>query len=380
MTSFPSMIGGDDPMGMIYDHLENPLPFNQTESAARNYTCRPTPLRYRVLGNPEEPCPLEAKLNEPGPSLCCTSRRTGDETTNGESLAYLRMLNQVFRRIPLQNRARIPPNSRRVMKWIENLMETPEIPGNPSPNIMLDTQDPQFLSIVKLVLVTASTVHVRARENNADFPIVQHGNAVHFVYELSSVNSLLLQAVNEVGVEGAYFTPTLHTPATPTSPIYPVRAESTRVYTLDGLMAPIDLAEIVSHIEIANILGWDVRNLRVDHEAVVGATTSTISQCLRLVQAFKNFRAHGQTVRIKVGNPRVVPLGFSTVHFNPNDMLAFVTTLLDSVNGTNLLVSPHHSYSFNYSYADSMGINRTNGINVQYWSDFEVLYFSVTRV
>ena len=381
MTSFPSIIGGDAPMSMIHDHLENPHPFTRTESAARNYSCRPTPLSYRVLKNPKEPCPLEANLDEPGPSVCCTSRRTGDQSTDPESLEYLRIINIVFRQIPPANRARIPLGFKRVMKWVQNLMSSPEIPNTPGTVVRIGTQHPQFFNIVKLVLVTASTAHVRAQENNTDLAIVQGGNSMFFNSEFSRVNPGLLSVANEVGLQRALFFPAAFTPTTPTSPFHPVRAEYTRVTTLPGPMAPIDLAEVVNHFEIANMLGWKVHNLIVEHPTVVGATTSTIAQCRRLIQAFKAGNGE-QSVRIRISEPNddVVAPGFSPVNIDPDDMLEFVTTLANSVDGIKLEANPMHSYYFEFSFVDSVGINRTRGIVVEYWAGFPELYFYVKRI
>lgn len=382
MTSpnlFPTL--GDVPMSKIYGHLPN---IRATDRDVKNHlTCRPTPLRYRVLGDPEEPCPLEARLNEPDNSLCCTSK-LGDQNTHPESLAYLRILNSVFRRIPPQNRVRIPVGFQRVMKWIMNRMSNPEI-TNPgvNGNIRLDTQHPQFFQLVKLVLMTESAVQIMAHENNNnDLDIVNHGTSIKFHGELGSVNAGLLRVANEVGVQNASFVPVPFTPGTPITPIYPVRANNMRVFNFANYnvmnnvsRAPINLAEVVSYVETANNMGWPLRTLHAEQPAVVGMNTSTMAQCLRLVQAFKYIRANtSQSVRIHVGNPQVNVPGYSAINFNPNDMHAFVTTLADSVHGTGLQARPHNSYSFIVSQGE-----RKIYMGVNYWQEYDDLYFRVVK-
>ena len=372
---------GDDPMLEIDSYLEKPMYWNR--DTRDRYSCAPTDVSYRVLGGPDNACPIEARIPEliPGPdgalSRCCTSRQ--GPTSHEESLWFLRAVKAVYAGAGgVVWSGLIPYNLRRILDWINSPANASDVGVvNPAAQLVVTSDRSRYLDIFKLALMVVSSTPVMVRLPNSvvneamcqsipnpGFPLVPmvsinestplHEDLVRVMNEVNGIAECTLQAV----------VPFVHQRVR----VHPVRTTTLRINNDINNSRCVDVADITNHFGAGVARRWNQRRCIAEAFAVVRSATTIEAEMVSLFQVMKNLdsltfdswsRAVNAQFRLHVGH--LLPAGYTGVRFQPGDIHTIGQAMADTVtNPTHVHLGSnpgvYERFSFRYRHGPSFWI------------------------
>ena len=330
---------GDDPMLEIDSYLEEPMDWNR--DTRDRYSCAPTDVSYRVSGQPDTPCPIEARIPEliPGPdgarSRCCTSRQ--GPASHEESLWFLRAIKAI-------NQGggwfgKIPDNLRRILDWINSPRNASDVGVvNPAALLVVTSDRERYLDIFKLALMVDSTTPVMVRLPNSavneamcqSMPNAPNAGDDAMVISMKESTPLyddLVRVMNEViGIAECTLqvvVPFVHQRVR----VEPIHAILLRINNDVNRSRCVDVADITNHFGTGNARRWrNQQRCIAEAFAVVKSATTIEAEMVALFEVMRNLdmltffwsRPVNAQFHLHVGHG--LPAGYTGVRFQPGDV------------------------------------------------------------
>lgn len=339
-------------------------PFNWNRDTRDRYSCAPTNVSYRVLGQPGQQgvtCPIEARIPEinvsPGgaPSLCCTSRQ--GPASHAESLWFLRTLKAIGQGAAAGGfRYRVPRNLRRILRWINLSTNVSDIGGvQPNAIIVVHSNRERYLDLLKFAVMSASStpVHVRLPNAAAGYECKFHHRYLD-MKEGTSLYDDVIRVVNEVGRPIGECTLEVVTPySQQLVRLDPIHAVNVEINNDQQRSRCVDLGAITHHFATGNGRRWvGQRTVRSHAFAVVQSTTTIQAQMLNLFQVMKSLSSlvgiNNTAIvefNLNANHALPVPVGYTPVAFQAGDIHEIGQAMADM---------QHSSY---YNIGESPGVD-----------------------
>lgn len=338
----------DNVMTNIASYADKPLVWNK--DTRERYSCTPTNVSYKVLGQPGVACPVEAKFVDDANNLCCSSRV--GLNTHQQSLDFFKMLKIIHSQVPVQHMSNYPYNLRRVIQWITSPNNASEVVAAPVGNVVvIGTHHERFLDVFKFAVMSKSLARIIVAQNgggaggaggNLIFNLYnppQWGPNPHLVLD-DRILLLddMIRATNEAGgVQRVTVSQHIQYPTTLPVPV--VRCRS-----LDySRVAHADLDDYIALIDTYNNNRWHFTLIDSQHIAVVRENVNVNN---RMVELFRAMRAglnmvnsfHRLLLRTNVppNMPAAlnVPAGFTSINMAQGMFTQLVNALANSVATT----------------------------------------------
>lgn len=336
----------DDPMLEIASYGDNPMYWNK--DTRDRYSCAPTDVSYRVLGQPDSHCPIEARIPElnlgpdGAPSLCCTSRQ--GPTSHEESLWFLRALKTIDQGAGQAWIHDTPPNLRRILDWINSPRNVSDIGNvNPAALLVVHSNREKYLDILKFAMMSSSATPVVVRlPNSASNEVVCQSLAAWRVHlgmrESTILYDDVVRVVNEVGV-GIHecrleaTTPFVHQRVR----VDPIHTEILRIDNDHNRSRCVDVADITNHFRTGNARRWrNQKQCVAEAFAVVSSATTIQAEMVSLFEAMKELDSltfhwsHPVHVLFHLHTGHSLPAGYTGVRFQPGDIHTIGQAMADT--------------------------------------------------
>lgn len=368
----------DDPMLEIASYGEKPMYWNK--DTRDRYSCTPTDVSYRVLGQPDASCPIEARIPElnvgPGgaPSVCCTSRQ--GQFSHEESLWFLRALKTIDRGAGQAWFNDTPPNLRRILDWINRPTNVSDIGDvNHAALLVVHSNRERYLDILKFAMMSLSTTPVAVRlPNSASNEVLCQ--SLFNANDMLSVNVSLMESsplyadvarvANEIGTGIGEVRLDVTTPfVNQRVRVDPIHAYVLRIQNDPQRSRCVDVADITNHFATGNARGWrNQRQCIAEAFAVVRSETSIEAEMVSLFEAMKDLdtltfqwsRPVSAILHLHTGHS--LPAGYTGVRFQPGDIHVIGQAMADTeTNPTNLNIGENPGvkeyFSFRYRHGPS---------------------------
>lgn len=368
----------DDPMLEIASYVEKPMYWNK--DTRDRYSCTPTDVSYRVLGQPDRSCPIEARIPDhnigPGgaPSFCCTSRQ--GPASHEESLWFLRALKAIDQGAGQAWIRQTPPNLRRILDWINSPRNVSDIGNvNPAALLVVHSNREKYLDILKFAMMSESNTPVVVRlpnsgSNEVLCQAINNGFDIHLsIQESSPLYEDVLRTINGVkyGVHECRLEVT-----TPFNyqrvRVDPIHAVVLRINNDPQRSRCVDVADIANHFKTGRAKRWYTQKQCVAEAfAVVSSASSIEAEMLSLFEAMKNLsmltfhasRPVSALLHLHVGHS--LPAGYTGVRFQPGD----IHSIGQAMAGT----QPN---PFSLNFGEDAGVNEDFAFTYDYLEFFSI--------
>ena len=376
---------GDDPMLEIGSYLEKPMYWNRDTRG--RYSCTPTDVSYRVLGQPDTSCPIEARIPEliPDPdgalSRCCTSRQ--GPASHEESLWFLRAIKAVH--AGATDRW-IPHNLKRILDWINSPKNASDVGVvNPAAQLVVTSDRERYLDIFKLALMVVSSTPVMVRLPNSAVneamcqSVVNPGLPLVPIISLNESTPLyddLVRVMNEViGINECTLqvvVPFVHQRVR----VHPIHTRLLRINNDINRSRCVDVADITNHFGTGNARRWrNQQRCIAEAFAVVRSATTIEAEMVSLFEVMKNLdsltfiwsRPVSAQFHLHIGH--VLPAGYTGVRLQPGEIQMIGQAMADTIpNPTHLNFGSNpgvaEDFSFRYRHGPSFWIQVNLGWDV----------------
>ena len=364
---------GDDPMLEVDSYLEKPMYWNR--DTRDRYSCAPTDVSYRVSGQPDTSCPIEARIPEliPGPagarSRCCTSRQ--GPASHEESLWFLRAIKAVYEGGGF---GQIPGNLRRILDWINSPSNASDVGVvNPAAPLVVTSDRERYLDIFKLALMVESTTPVMIRLPNSAVneamcqsiadpgfmtvvPMVSMNESTPLYDDLVRVMSEVI-GIHECTLRVAV--PFVHQRVR----VEPIHAILLRINNDVNRSRCVDVADITNHFGTGNARRWrNQQRCIAEAFAVVKSTTTIEAEMVSLFEVMRNLemltffwsRPVNAQFHLHVGHG--LPAGYTGVRFQPGDVHRIGQAMADTLpNPTHINMGEDAGVSEDFSFRYRQG-------------------------
>lgn len=345
------------------------------------FSCTPTPTKYRVLKQIDQDCPLEAMYQENGTRCCTSSIETDDEIIKKErSRRYMTLLQRVSFGISPQNYALIPLKLKRILSWIKNLMSSEFTPvvSQEFASIKLDEDDEYIYDIVKLVLMTHSNTVVNLSTPLGISNIVKNkGRNKSFTIDPSyKTYKKFINILNDIGTEhvnaGLVDVGTKNVTKLP-----PLRAIAVDI--LDRGRQLFDINDIVEYFIEGNKREWEQESLKIGSgpRGVVKIKDKFDNFVFRLVKACHSgiIKNRERMIEVEFQNDDIVNTGeidgYARVDVVSISSLA--DKLYDEMNGDSKYIIEESRFQITYPYVDVNGGNQKMEVVIEYKNSIFVM-------
>lgn len=372
---------GDDIMVNVASYGDKPMYWNK--DTRDRYSCTPTDVSYRVLGQPDTSCPIEARIPEltPGPggapSFCCSSRQ--GQASHEESLWFLRAVKAVDRGAGLAWHHQTPPNLRRIIDWIRSPTNVSDIGNvNIAALLVVHSNREKYLDILKFAIMSSSTTPVVVRLPNSASNEVWCESDINAglrtrvaMKESSPLYADVVRVANEVLIGVCDFRLEVITPfVNQRVRVDPIHAHVLRIENDQQRSRCVDVADITNHFGTGNARGWrNQRQCIAEAFAVVRSATTIEAEMVSLFGEMKNlnsltFIQWSQPVHVllPLHTGHSLPAGYTGVRFQPGDIHTIGQAMADTLtNPTNLNSGDNpgvnEDFSFRYRHGPSFWVD-----------------------